>query len=289
MHATTHVDRPVVPPPPLAEYAIEGALLGLFMISACVCTVLVEHPASPLRTVLDDAVLRRALVGAAMGLTAIVLIYSAWGRRSGAHFNPAVTLTFHRLGKIRTRDALGYVGAQLAGGIAGVQLAALVLGTPVAHPSVAFAVTVPGTAGSLAAFAAEVVISFVQMTAVLVLSNGRHARLTGVVAGLLVALWITFEAPLSGMSMNPARTLASALAAGEWHDLWVYLTAPLLGMLAAAEVYVRRHGVQRVYCAKLRHHDGTLACIFRCNHGALVGVSGDVAEAAVAAAARMPA
>lgn len=275
---------------PWAEYAIEAALLGLFMISACACTVLVEHPASPLRNALDDALGRRALIGVAMGLTAIALIYSPWGRRSGAHFNPAVTLTFHRLGKVRTRDALGYVAAQLAGGVAGVLLATLALGMLVAHPAVAFAVTVPGEAGPLAAFAGELAISFVQMTAVLVLSNGRHARVTGIVAGLLVATWITFEAPLSGMSMNPARTLASAAVAGEWRDVWVYLTAPLLGMLAAGELYARRRGLQRVYCAKLRHHGSTLACIFHCDHGALAGLPVAAAQAAVAAAAaRTPA
>lgn len=269
---------------PLAEYAIEAALLGLFMISACACTVLVEHPASPLRGAIDEPFLRRALIGLAMGLTAIALIFSPWGRRSGAHFNPAVTLTFHRLGKIRTRDAVGYAVAQLLGGIVGVQLAARALGMLIAHPAVAFAVTVPGPAGPLGAFAAEAAISFVQMTTVLVLSNGRHQRATGIVAGLLVATWITFEAPLSGMSMNPARTVASAFAAGEWRGLWIYLTAPVLGMLAAGELYVRRRGVQHVYCAKLRHQESTLACIFRCSHGALDGVSAHAAQAAVAAA-----
>ena len=271
------------PPHPRPEHAIEAALLGLFMVSACVCTALVEHPDSYVRAAIGDPLARRALVGAAMGATAIALVYSPWGRRSGAHFNPAVTIAFHRLGKVRTRDALGYVAGQVLGGIAGVQLAAFVLGARIAHPSVAFATTVPGSAGPLAAFAAEGAISFAQMTAVLVLSNGRAARHTGVVAGVLVATWITFEAPLSGMSMNPARTLASALAAGDWRGFWIYVAAPLAGMLAAAEVYVRVRGAQRVYCAKLRHESSTLACIFRCDYGALAGVPCEAADAALAA------
>ena len=260
-------------PVPWPEYAIEAALLGLFMLSACVCTVLVEHPDAQIRRLLDAPFARRALIGAAMGLTAIVLIRSSWGRRSGAHFNPAVTIAFLRLGKIRARDALGYVAAQIVGGLAGVQLAALLLGARVAHPTVAFAVTVPGTAGVPGAFVAECAISFAQMGVVLLLSNGRFARHTGLVAGALVATWITFEAPLSGMSMNPARTLASAFAAGEWHGFWIYLVAPLAGMLAAAEVYVRRRGIQRVYCAKLQHEESTLSCVFRCTYSALAGVS----------------
>lgn len=253
------------------EYAIEAALLGLFMLSACAFTVLLEHPALPGRDAIADDFTRRALLGTAMGLTAVALIYSPWGRRSGAHFNPAVTLAFHRLGKIRPRDTLGYVLAQLAGGIAGVQLAHLLLGMLVAHPTVGFVATLPGPRGPAAAFVAEVAISFVQMTTVLILANGRWARFTGLVAGALVATWITFEAPLSGMSMNPARSLGSAVGAGEWSGFWIYVTAPLAGMLAAAELYARGYGLQRVYCAKLQHGPSTLRCIFHCNYGALTG------------------
>jgi aquaporin Z len=264
------------------EYAIEAALLALFMISACACTVVLEHPASPARAAIADALTRRALIGAAMGLTAVALIYSPWGRRSGAHFNPAVTIAFHRLGKIETRDAAGYVLAQCAGSIAGVALTRVVLGALLAHPSVGFVATVPGPAGAAAAFVAELAISFVQMMAVLVLANSRQARLTGLVAGALVATWITFEAPLSGMSMNPARTLGSAIAAHRWDGFWVYLTAPLLGMLAAAEAYVRVCGVQRVFCAKLQHANTTLRCLFRCNYGALAGVPLEAAARAAA-------
>jgi aquaporin Z len=265
------------------ECALEAALLALFMLSACVVTVLVEHPASVARVALSSALARRALIGAAMGATAVALIHSPWGRRSGAHFNPAVTLAFCRLGKIGTRDTIGYVVAQCAGGIAGVQLAHLLLGTLVAHPAVAFATTVPGPRGAGVAFAADVAISFVQMSTVLLLANGPWRRGTGIVAGALVATWITFEAPLSGMSMNPARSLGSALGAGIWSDFWIYATAPLLGMLAAADVQARVRGAHRVYCAKLAHGPSTLHCIFRCTYGALAGVTpGTIARPAAA-------
>jgi len=246
------------------EYAIEAALLGLFMVSACVCTALVEHPDSPVRRTLDDALARRALLGLAMGATAIALVYSPWGRRSGAHFNPSVTLAYLRLGRIARRDALGYVVAQHAGGIAGVALASLVLGARLAHPAVAYAATVPGPGGAALAFAAELVISFALMTVVLVVSNGPRARWTGVACGSLVALYIAFEAPLSGMSMNPARTFASGVAAGVWTDAWIYLTAPVAGMLLAAEGFVRLRGARAVVCAKLAHPDASVPCVFRC-------------------------
>lgn len=245
------------------EYLMEAAGLGLFMISACLVTVLVEHPASPIRAAIPGLLLRRALIGIAMGLTAVALIYSPMGKRSGAHFNPSVTLTFLRLGKVEAWDAAFYVTSQFAGGLAGMLLAASLLGERLAHPAVNYAVTRPGTLGVAAAFLGELIISMGLMTAVLVVSNvSRLSRFTGLFAGALVAAYITIEAPLSGMSMNPARTLASALPAEVWIALWIYFTAPLLGMLGAAELY-RHFGRRRVGCAKLHHRNG-YRCIFRC-------------------------
>jgi aquaporin Z len=251
------------------EYAIEAALLGAFMVSACAFTVLLEHPASPLRNALPDDSLRRALIGIAMGATAVCLIHSPWGQRSGAHFNPSVTLTFLRLGKIGPRDALAYVAFQCAGAILGVALSRLALGDLVAHPAVAYAVTVPGERGAAVAFVAEAAISFGMMSTVLLVSNGRYARATGLACGALVALYVAFEAPLSGMSMNAARSLGSAVAAGVWSGFWIYLTAPLLGMLAAAELFVRARGSHRILCARLDHSNPRVRCIFRCRRGAV--------------------
>jgi aquaporin Z len=255
------------------EYALEAALLGLFMLSACFVTALVEHPSSFVRAALASDLARRALIGAAMGVTAVALIHSPWGVRSGAHFNPAVTIAFHRLGKIGTGDTIGYVVAQCIGAVAGVQLAHALLGMLIAHPAVAFAATVPGARGAGVAFVAEATISFVQMSTVLLLANGPWRRCTGIAAGVLVAIWITFEAPLSGMSMNPARSFGSALGAGVWRDFWIYATAPLAGMIVAAELHARLRGAHRVYCAKLVHGPSTLHCIFRCTYGALAGVT----------------
>jgi aquaporin Z len=250
------------------EYLIEAFLLGAFMVSALAFTVLLEHPASPLRQALGDATLRRALMGLAMGATAVTLVYSPWGQRSGAHFNPAFTFTFFRLGKIAPADALGYGVAQFAGGVLGVLAIGALLGTLVADRAVNHAVTVPGMAGAAPAFAAELAISFATMLTVLVVSNQpKLARYTGLCVGALVATWITIEAPLSGMSMNPARSFGSAAGAGVFDALWIYFTAPPLGMLLAAESYVRARGVRAVHCAKL-HHQNPHRCIFRCGYHA---------------------
>jgi aquaporin Z len=234
------------------EYLIEGWALGTFMVSAGLVTTALEAPASPLRAVVTDPDLRRLLVGLAMGLTAIALIYSPWGRRSGAHMNPAVTLTFWRLGKVGGADAACYALAQLAGGTLGVVLVAGALGRHFTASPVSWVATVPGAGGTATAFAAELAISAGLMATVLAASaRPRLAPWTGVLCGALVALFIAVEAPLSGMSMNPARTLASALPGGPRDALWIYLAAPTLGMLAAAALHNALGG--RVACAKLRH------------------------------------
>jgi aquaporin Z len=247
------------------EYLMEAAELALFMFSACAFTVLLFHPASPIARTIHDGVLRRLLMGTAMGATAIAIIFSPLGKRSGAHFNPSVTWTFFRLGKIEAWDAAFYTLFQFAGGIAGVTLASLALGSLVAHQSVNYAVTLPGPNGPIVAMVAEIIISFILMSVVLTVSNTKRlARWTGMFAGSLVATYITIESPISGMSMNPARTLSSAVGAQVWMSLWIYFVAPPVGMLLAAEVYQRLKVWPAVACAKLHHHNNQ-RCIFRCN------------------------
>ncbi len=248
------------------EYLMEAALLGLFMISAGVFTTLLEYPHSPVHLAIGSPLIRRALIGVAMGLTAVALIYSPWGQQSGAHFNPAVTLTFLRLKKVAFWDAAFYIIAQLVGGLIGVLLVLAILGDSFAQPPVSYAATVPGPAGVTIAFLAETAISFGLMLMVLYSINiARLSRYTGLLAGLFVAVYITVEAPLSGMSMNPARTIASALPGAVWTALWIYITAPVLGMLLAVDVYRTMRRQTKVHCAKLNHHT-TRRCIF-CGYG----------------------
>lgn len=223
-----------------AEPAIEGALLAVFMISAIAFTVLLEHPDSPLGGIVASPVARRGVIGLGMAATAVVLIYSPWGRRSGAHMNPAATLALARLGLMPACSVPAYIAAQFLGGALGVWAAWQVFGPAVAHPSVRFAVTTPGPWGAGAAFTGEFAMTAVQMGAVLTASRARAWRpRAGLLAAGLLALYITVEAPVSGMSLNPARTLGSAVWAGDFTAIWVYFSAPVLGMLLAAET-VRR-------------------------------------------------
>ena len=246
------------------EYLIEAWALGTFMVSAGVATVLFEYPGSWLRQAIADADLRRALIGVAMGLTAVALIYSPWGQRSGAHMNPAVTITFLRLRKIAPWDAGFFMLAQCAGGMLGVVLVCALFPDVFSATPVNFIVTVPGPAGPGVAFLAEVAISAWLMATVLWVSGSdRFSGATGLCAGFLVALFITFEAPYSGMSINPARTLASAVPAGVFTHLWIYLLAPPLGMLIVGELYQRTRHRQAI-CAKLHH--GLLRPCIHCGH-----------------------
>jgi aquaporin Z len=244
------------------EYLIEAWALGTFMISATLFTALLEYPGSPLHQLIPNGSARRALNGLAMGLTAIALIYSPWGQQSGAHMNPATTLTFLRLGKVMPWDAAFYIAAQFMGGVCGVLLSKLLLGGILAHPSVSYVATVPGPAGTGVAFIAELTIACGMMFMVLLITNTPNlARFTGVFAGTLVFLYITFEAPLSGMSINPARTAASSVPSGIWTSGWLYFTAPTLGMLLAAQIYRVTHNASPRACPKL-HHGVKQRCIF---------------------------
>src|ERR1700756_369661 len=130
------------------EYLMEAACLGLFMVSACSFTVLLQHPGSIVRQMISSTLLRRSLTGVAMGLTAIGLIYSPWGKQSGAHFNPSTTFTFFRLGKIEPWDAAFYITAQFLGGLAGVSIASIGLRSEIAHETVRYAATRPGSRGT---------------------------------------------------------------------------------------------------------------------------------------------
>jgi len=246
-------------------YVFEGIELALFMVSACVFTVVLFHAGYPALRMIPSAVARRALMGVAMAVTAVGIIHSPMGKSSGAHFNPAITLTYLRLRKIAAWDAMFYVLFQFLGGVFGVGVSAVMLSKQLADPGVEYAVTVPGVYGTGGAFAAELFMAALLMGVVLWTSNRpRLAGYTSYAVGVLIALYILLFAPVSGFSINPARTTGSAVFAHVWTAGWVYFTAPLLGMMGAAEVYLRTYGEDRILCAKL-HPDPEYPCPFRCH------------------------
>ena len=241
---------------------MEAGEMSLYMFCTCSFATLLWHPASPVRHFVISGIVRRALMGLAIGATMLALIMSPWGKRSGGHINPAMTFAFYRLGKICHWDALFYGVAQFSGATSGVALATFLLRGAPGDGTVRYAVTAPGVYGAAVAFAAELAISFILMITVLLVTNHeRLARYTPYFVGSVYAVNITFETPLSGMSMNPARTFGPAVYGGYWHTLWIYFIAPTVGMLAAAETFLRiRRGVAP-HCAKL-HHANDERCIF---------------------------
>ena len=252
------------------EYLFEGLELGAFMLAACAFGTLLFYSESSVVLSVPSVSVRLALMGAAMGGTAIAIILSPMGRRSGAHFNPVVSFTFFCLGKMHRLDAFLYIVCQFAGGAFGVLVARILIGPQLASPSVRYVVTVPGKYGVPLAFLAEFFMGLLTMTVVLQSANRpRLSRFTWLLVGILVATYVIAFSPVSGFSLNPARTISSALFAGVWTVMWLYFTAPLLGMLVAASFYVFTAGSEAVLCAKI-YHDLHSPCPFRCRFRRLV-------------------
>ena len=244
----------------LPEYGMEAMGLAAIVFVAALATAFVTvrlGGIGPLRERVVEAVLVAA--------TVLAMTYSPWGKRSGAHYNPAVTLTFLALGRVSRSDAVCYVAAQVMGALIGIVAAALIAGVALRGPPVFWIVTRPGADGTLVALAGEFTTAFLLMSTVLAVGGiPTLAPFTGIFAASLIFIFICVEAPLSGSSMNPARSLASALPAGVWSGFWIYVLAPPGGMLAAALVNRVIPGVPCTRCAKVqgsRHH----RCI-HCGH-----------------------
>ncbi len=220
------------------HYIAEAAGLAFFMANASLITTLLRSPLSPFAGAIKQPFLQLVALGLWMGCVIAIVVYSPWGKKSGAHINPAVTLAFWRLGKIKAPDAFFYILFQFAGGALMVQVMGLILGKSYSHPAIKHVATVPGVGGPLKAFVAEGVISFILMLVLLLAINSKKLeKWAGAIAGLLICLYLMFEEPYSGMSLNPARSFASALAAREWTGLWIYFTSPVLAMILAAEAF----------------------------------------------------
>ncbi len=220
------------------DYLMEAAGLMAFMLGAGIFATLFLYPGSAVQQALPSDLMRHVGLGVCMGIVTFGIV-SAIGMKSGAHINPAVTWSFYRQGKIGGWDAIFYTLFQFIGAIIAPVLLLTAIGDPFTHEKVKYATSQPGEGiPVLVAFAAEFAISFILMLAVLIALNSRRLeKLAPAIIALLIALYIAFESPLSGMSLNPARSLGSALTAGQYKGLWLYFVAPVLAMLLATEVY----------------------------------------------------
>ncbi len=249
---------------------MEAAELGLLMLGICLFGALTYSMRSPLRHLALSPFEASGLMGTCVAVTTYLIIRSPFGRRSGAHLNPAITVAYLWLGRIHRWDALAYVVAQFAGSLIGVFIAFRILGEHLSAPPVRYVVTVPGRYGTVAAFLAEFLLAAVIMGVVLFSTNHRRlAPFSPVFVGLVTVFYYVLGPSISGFSVNPARTFSSAFYAWLWQGVWIYFAAPSLGMLTAAAVYVRSMGPSQVYCAKL-FHDLQSPCPFPCRFEELV-------------------
>jgi aquaporin Z len=252
------------------EYLMESSEIGSLSLSTCIFGTLIYGNDSPLKAFALSREIGSLLMGVAIATTTFVIIRSPFGRRTGAHFNPSVTLAYLWLRRIHRWDALCYVVAQFLGAVVGVLVAYYFLGKRLSAEPVRYLVTLPGIYGRAAAFAAEFVVSGLFISIALYASNHRHlARFSPILVALFTISNFTVSPSISGFSINPARSFSSALFAWVWRGIWIHLLAPSLGRLGAAEIYIKRAGSDRVFCAKV-FHDTRSVCPFSCHFDRLL-------------------
>jgi aquaporin Z len=230
----------------------ELAGTALLVFGGLSAVIVMFGEGSPLPQLVPNEGLRRAITGFLFGTTGASIAVSPLGRASGAHINPAVTWGFWLMGKLEARTAVVYIVAQLAGAVLG-SLPLLAWGSM--GRSVDFGITVPGAGfGTAEALAGEIVTTFAMVTLLCVFLGFRHLRpFTPAIFPPLYSLMVFTEAPVSGTSTNPARSLGPAVVSGRWDAFWIYVAGPLLGALAAT--LACSFLAKRIDVAKLYHFD----------------------------------
>jgi len=187
------------------------------------------------------------------GAILAALIYT-FGHISGAHVNPAVTLSFWSSGLFPKKRVLPYIVAQTVGGVLASMLLLFAFGS-----DTTLGITLPHDNRWLRAFVLETVLTFIMMMVVLGAGQDKraHAGFGGLAIGLTVALEVLIMGPVSGGSMNPARSFAPALVSGVWQHQWLYWVAPILGGQLAVVVYqyISNNSLEVPVANALERHD----------------------------------
>jgi len=201
------------------EYLCQAGLVAFFALADCLITIAVKYPGSPVHSWFLDPLGQRVVIGLGLGTATLLLIKSPLGEASGAHMNPAITLTFFYLGKIRLVDLCFYIIAQVTGIFATLFVLSRLFPEPVMHPAVNYLISMSGSAGELVAFAGEFLIAFLLMAALLWINNTPYwARHTPWCVALLVTFFVTVESPLSGANMDPALATISDFFGRAWRQ-----------------------------------------------------------------------
>lgn len=181
---------------------------------------------------MTDGAVGHLAICTVFGLVVMSIVY-AFGDVSGAHINPAVTIAFWLSGRFPLKEVPGYVIAQSIGSVAACGLLAFLFPNDTTYLG---ATLVSGTV--LQSFVLEVVITFLLMLIIIMVATGSKevGTLAGIAIGAAVAVLALMGGPISGASMNPARSLGPALVSGNLENFWVYLTAPVIGAALAVPV-----------------------------------------------------
>lgn len=214
----------MAPPPLLRRTAAEAFATFALVFAGC------------------GAIVADARYGGALGVVGVALVFGlvlmamvyATGHLSGAHINPAVTIAFTLTRHFPPRDALAYIPAQLAGATAGAGLLYAAWTDKPAH----LGATVPSV-GAGQAFLYEAVLTALLMFVIMAVATDTRAvgASAAIAIGGVIGLDALFGGPVTGASMNPARSFGPALVSGEWHDFWVYAIAPPVGAIVGALAY----------------------------------------------------
>jgi len=233
---------------------------GLLVLVGLSLVILMFGAGSPMARVVPGEGARRLITGFLFGTTGALIALSPVGKESGAHINPVVTLGFWLMGKLDLPTTLGYIGAQLIGAAIG-SLPLLLWGAM--GKSVAYGATLPGPGFTLpTVFLGEVITTFTMISLLAVFLGFRRIRpFTPAIFPPLFAIMVWAEAPISGTSTNPARTLGPAIVSGQWQGWWIYWAGPLVGMCLAVLVF--SFLVKRIEVAKLYHFESDRRRLFR--------------------------
>lgn len=232
---------------------------GLLVFGGLSVVIVMFGEGSPMLRLLPYEPLRMVVTAFLFGVIGSGIAVSRIGRESGAHINPAVTLGFWLMRKLDARAAVGYVIAQLLGACLG---ALPLLAWDSMGRSVAYGATLPGKGYSTAVvLTGEVITTFGLVATLCIFLGFRHLRrFTPFVIPFLYAVMVPLEAPISGTSTNPARTLGPALISGRWEGWWIYWVGPMLGALVAILICSRL--ARRIEVAKLYHFENDRRRLF---------------------------
>jgi glycerol uptake facilitator-like aquaporin/catechol 2,3-dioxygenase-like lactoylglutathione lyase family enzyme len=235
-------------------YLMEALGLAIFMVSACFFGAMFFSQKSSWYHLIPNDMTRNVLMGLMMGLTALFIFYSPFTAPSGAHINPAVTITFLRLKKMKREDAFFYIPFQFIGGTMAVFIMQLLMGKILTDAPVNSVVTIPGKAGAINAAITEFIIAFIMITMILFTSaNNLLKKYTKIFAAFLVCIFVIVAGPISGFGMNPARSFASGFPANIYTAFWIYMLIPFAGMLTAAEFFLGVQSIKRKCKLKVVH------------------------------------